>query len=42
MVLAEILLEVLADVKAMDADCKSLYIINTQSLVESICVLLLH
>ena len=40
-VLAEVLLEILADVEAMDADRKSLYVIGAQSLVEFIRALLL-
>ena len=41
-VLIEILLEVLTDVKAIDADRKNLYVIGTQSLMESIYTLLLR
>ena len=41
-VLTEILPEVLTDVEAMDADRKNSYIISTQSLIKSICALLLR
>ena len=41
-VLAEVLPEVLADVEAMDADRKNSYVISAQSLMESICALLLR
>ena len=41
-VAAEAVTEILVEIKAMDADCKNLYIISTQSLIKSICALLLH
>ena len=40
--LTEVIAVVLAVVKAMDADRKNSYIISAQSLIKSICALLLH